>query len=493
MALGKIKSLLIPMVAFLLAGCASTSYLSIGRRHLEKEEYDLAIAAFQAAQEEDPENAQIQRELGIAHYQKAEFDKAIPFLLQAFLADTTDGRTLFYLGTAFEITNDLKHAFDIYRRYVEVSPAQGIRKSIEARLTGLIRKQMAEEAKAVLAKESSLNPASFPDSTLAVLYFKNIGKKRDLDPVQKGLADMLITDLSKVARLKVVERVRMQKMLDEIGLGQTGLVDVATAPRVGKLLGASRLVNGTFIDLSQEALRIDAGFVLTKKTKSLSPSQVQGNLSQFFRMEKELAFGILDKLGIRLTQTERDAIQIIPTENLLAFLAYCNGLDYEDKGMYKQAQQQYQRAAQLDPNFEQAVQAVSRSEDLVLSEIPLGQLENMFSGTASETETAAVPTQGQQNQEEIEEQTQERPPQEQITETSAERVERQPVSDIETPLTPEGSEPATPLIDQMLHTAGVLDQGFLPGLDSRNTTQEENQSSFGNAANFLVRVHLPQQ
>jgi hypothetical protein len=45
----------------------------------------------------------------------------------------------------------------------------------------------------------------------------------------------------------------------------------------------------------------------------------------------------------------------------------------------------------------------------------------------------------------------------------------------------------------MMHTAGVLDQGFLPGLDSRNTTQEENQSSFGNTANFIIHVPLPQQ
>jgi hypothetical protein len=36
-----------------------------------------------------------------------------------------------------------------------------------------------------------------------------------------------------------------------------------------------------------------------------------------------------------------------------------------------------------------------------------------------------------------------------------------------------------------------LDQGFLPGIDTRKPTQEENQSSFGNATSFFIRIALP--
>lgn len=479
---------LLPVVAVILAGCASTiDYFSIGKQHLQKNEYDLAIQAFESARAENPDDPQILRELGIAHYQKIQFDKAIPLLIQAFLEDTTDGRTLFYLGTAYEITNDIPHAYDIYRRYVDADPASGMRKSIEARLTGLIRKQMAAEAKSVLKQESTINPAAIPDSSIAVLYFKNAGKKRDLDPIQKGMADMLITDLSKVKKLRVVERVRMQKMLDEIGLGKTGLVDPATAPRVGKLLGASKLVNGTFIDLSQDRLRIDAGLVPIKTDKPVSPGPVQGKLAQLFRMEKDLAFGILDKLGVKLTQAERDEIKIIPTENLLAFLAYCNGLDYEDKGMYKEARQQYQRAAQLDPHFTSAVQGSSRAEDLTLSQMPVSALEDLYVQTAAPaTETAAAtapPPSATQSQE------QSSASQDAPVPTSA-ATEPAQAAAIETP---EMTGIEAPLVDQMMHTAEVLDQGFLPGIDSRKPTQEENQSSFGNSASFEIHVPLPQQ
>ena len=94
---------------------------------------------------------------------------------------------------------------------------------------------MAVESRMILAQENSLSISNIPDSTLAILYFNNQGDKRGLDPLQKGITDMLITDLSKVPGLKVVERVRMQKMMDEMKLNMAGLTSETTAPRLGKL------------------------------------------------------------------------------------------------------------------------------------------------------------------------------------------------------------------------------------------------------------------
>jgi tetratricopeptide (TPR) repeat protein len=486
------KFIFIFLAGLLLGGCASTGNFAKGEKHLENGEYDLAIEAFETARDENPEHIPVKRELGIAHYKKADIEKAFPLLLEAFLADSADGRTLFYLGAAFETRGDIPHAMDIYRRYTEAESGHGMRKAVEARLAGLIRKQMAEDAKTALLKENTINPALIPDSTLAVLYFRNLGKNRDLDPIQKGLADMLITDLSKVARLQVVERVRMQKLLDEMGLGETGLVGETARPRLGRLLGASNLVHGTFMDVPQDNFRIDAGFVKTVKGKVPAPNQVQGRLDRLFRMEKDLVFGILSRLGITPTQAERDEIEIIPTENLLAFLAYCNGLDYEDKGQYQKAREQYQRAARLDPRYEPAEQACSRMDGLILSVIPLDRLEELYAEGASETEAAeAAETQTQETGERQEENQQaglEQPREESQEETTAR--EEPPQETVRMP-----DEPGTTvsLVDQILHTAEVLDQGFLPGIDTRKPTQEENQSSFGNAASFEIHVPLPQQ
>ena len=42
--------------------------------------------------------------------------------------------------------------------------------------------------------------------TIAVSYFDNTSETIDYNPLSKGLADMLITDLSNVKSLKIVER-----------------------------------------------------------------------------------------------------------------------------------------------------------------------------------------------------------------------------------------------------------------------------------------------
>jgi curli biogenesis system outer membrane secretion channel CsgG len=59
---------------------------------------------------------------------------------------------------------------------------------------------------------------------------------------------MLITDLSEVKGLQIVERIKLQALVEEMGLGASGLVEANTAPRVGKLLGAQWLIGGDILD-----------------------------------------------------------------------------------------------------------------------------------------------------------------------------------------------------------------------------------------------------
>ena len=446
------------LIIQLLGGCTA-SYYQQGRKSLEAENFDSAITSFEKALEEKPDDTQILRELGIAYYRNIQWDRAIPTLLQAFFQDSTDGRTLFYLGTAFEITKDYPHAIDTYRRYVDVSPLKDIRSTMEARLYKLVKQEIEKEIKASLAVEGAIDVQTIPENTVAVLYFKNMGKREDLNPIQKGLADMVITDLSKVQALTVVERLRIQKLMDEMGLADAGLVAESSAPRMGKLLGASRIVQGTFIDLSQNNLRMDAGLIQTKTGHSTVARRVQGRLDRFFQLEKDLVFNIIDDMGITLTQEEKDAIEIIPTENLLAFMAYCKGLDYEDRGLFDQARQQYNTAVGLDPNFQSANRNLSRAESYESANTDIAELEQMAMGSEVEEEPSS--------QEETPEE-----PQEEVAE-----------SDLE----------VDPLMSQMLHMGSVLNQNFLPGLDSRKPAQEQNQSSFGSTANFQITVPLPQQ
>ena len=55
--------------------------------------------------------------------------------------------------------------------------------------------------------------------------------------ISKGLADMLITDISNVKSLKIVEREKLESLLKEIGLDEWKFINPNTAQKLNKGLG----------------------------------------------------------------------------------------------------------------------------------------------------------------------------------------------------------------------------------------------------------------
>ena len=373
-------------VLFFLLGCAATQS-GRGRAQLKNKQYRSAINSFLVELKQNRNKPELWRDLGIAYFKTNQLPKAAKALKKAYRLNSNDGETIFYLGAVAEKSGDYQQAIAYYKQFDKLGRLGKMRGKIEARLNWLIRKQMEVDAQKVLQNEQNIDVASIPDNSLAVLYFQNLGVSKDIDPLQKGLTDMLITDLSQVQRLKVVERVRMQKLLEEMGLGMTGLVDESTAPRFGKLLGASRLVRGTFIDLNKEKIQINVGLISAKKKRVKDAGKVTGNLDKFFRLEKELAFNILDDMGIKLTEAERKAISYIPTESLLAFMAYSKGLDAEDRGNFELARREFNKAVSIDPNFSRARQKMQESQILQTGSADVSTLEPAVSSEPVATNT----------------------------------------------------------------------------------------------------------
>jgi hypothetical protein len=225
---------------------------------------------------------------------------------------------------------------------------------------------------------------------------------------------------------------------------------------------------------------MDAGVVQIKPGKDIKPQKIQGKMAKFFELEKDLVFGILDRMAVPLTQAEKDDIRVIPTENLLAFMAYCRALDYEDRGMLRESGQEYQKAIQLDPKFQQAKQGTGRGENLTASQMSVTRLEDIFIQETGGIGTAAaaqppVPASKTEKKNQTSK----------TTRTPA----ASPSTVTQSPVT---ASNASPLVDQMMHTAGVLDRGFLPGVDQRKPAQEQSKPSLGNIANFEIRVDLPE-
>ncbi len=99
----------------------------------------------------------------------------------------------------------------------------------------------------LISSIGSARPADSPSiTTLTIMNFTNRSPTGEWQWLSKGLADMLITDLSQAGELQVVERERMQKLFEEMALSTTGLIDEATATSFGKVAKVDKALFGSF-------------------------------------------------------------------------------------------------------------------------------------------------------------------------------------------------------------------------------------------------------
>ncbi|MCB2145254.1 MAG: hypothetical protein KQI81_02185 [Deltaproteobacteria bacterium] len=243
-------------------------------------------------------------------------------------------------------------------------------------------------ARQALAQEAALGAAQMPDNTLSVLYFSNSTGQPALDALSKGLAFMLMTDLSTIKGLTLVERVKLQALVEEMGLGASGLVDPGSAPRVGRLLGARFLVSGNLSGAvgsgsSGDALdegaisraletriRIDPGLLDVPSAQESDLPAAEGLVSVLFQIEKDLLFSIVEQLKISLSEKEKAALRIPLTTSGRALFYFFMGLDYSDRGMYDRAGSFYEKASQADPGLKPASDALKELQQLGLYGAP---------------------------------------------------------------------------------------------------------------------------
>ncbi|RJR17425.1 MAG: hypothetical protein C4581_08070 [Nitrospiraceae bacterium] len=203
-------------------------------------------------------------------------------------------------------------------------------------------------------------------NTLAILYFQNKTGRPDLDVVQKGLTLMLITDLSTLEGLQIVERTRLQALTEEMGLGTSGLAAPGTAPRVGKLLGAEWLMGGDIMSGKPVELRIQSDLLDVLSSSSLGQQTAEGGLADLFRMEKDLLFEIIKVLKIKLTPEQQAALRKPCSTSDKALMAFFQGINASDQGDYEGAAELYEKALKNDPGICEAAPALKELQVLGL-------------------------------------------------------------------------------------------------------------------------------
>ena len=204
-----------------------------------------------------------------------------------------------------------------------------------------------------LLTAAAASPAPAAPKTVAVLYFDNYTGKSDYDPLGKGISSMMISDLSPVKEIQLVERERMQDLLKEIDLQHTKYFDSTTSVRVGKMVGAEYVVVGAFAAV-QPQMRIDTRVVRVATGEIVKSAQVTGDENKFFDLEKALADRLIDGLGIVMDPEEAQRVaakqQADRIDALSTMASFSQALALYDRKDYNGAMDKMAPALRASPN-----------------------------------------------------------------------------------------------------------------------------------------------
>lgn len=339
-----------------LAGCAG--------RSPGPEVPPLDLPRLEAERQRRPTDPDLLLRLGIARYQHRDYDPAAD-VLRAALAVTPSFAGRVYLGLSHEGAGRLDSAAANYRAAAALTRNAADRRLVNDRLLVVTQSMLTALAKQAVAQEAALSKLEPPPNTVAVLPWIYLGGSDSLKPLGRGITHLLITDLSKIPRLKLLEREQVQALAAEIGLADAGRVDPASGARAGRLIRAARVVQGSFREVPRsDDLRLDATVVVTTTAKAAGQSSASDRLAQLFAMEKQLVFKLLEQLGVTPTPAQRRAISERPTADLQAFLAFSRGLVEEDRGDFGAAAAAFEAASRRDPNFRAARDHLQSSTQL---------------------------------------------------------------------------------------------------------------------------------
>ena len=350
-----------------------------------------SVTRLEQQQRSSPTSAAVNRSLGIAYYKANRYAEARASLEAATKIDPKDGTTSLYLGLTDEELGDLSAAKAAYSSYIQFGRTSRVRSQLQSRLAALTRKELTADAKAAVQQEASLSGQPGNPRTVAVLPLRFSGADTTLKALERGFADLLTTDLARSSQLTLVERSRMQALIDEIKLQQTGATDAATNVRAGKLVRAGRVVQGSILQVDVSSLRVDAAVVDVPTSQIQGSAQAADQLEQVFNLEKKLALDLFTQLGVTLTVAERTQIEQRPSRSMQAFLAYSRGLSAEDEGRYDDAGRFFNEAVRIDPGFG-AAQSKSQEVSAVSAgaAVNAASVEVSLKGTAEGAVVAAA-------------------------------------------------------------------------------------------------------
>jgi adenylate cyclase len=200
---------------------------------------------------------------------------------------------------------------------------------------------------ALLAPAANSQPLALPDKpSIAVLPFENLGGDPEQQYFSDGIAEDIITDLSKVSGLFVIAR----------NSAFTYRGRAVKVQEVSRELGVRYVLEGS-IRKAGNKVRIAAQLIDGATGGHLWAERYDRDLTDIFAVQDEVTREIVSALAVKLSQGERRRIARRGTDSLEAYDYYLRGRQLQrrrSKGANEEARPLLERAIELDPQFAQA-------------------------------------------------------------------------------------------------------------------------------------------
>src|ERR1700674_44185 len=152
---------------------------------------------------------------------------------------------------------------------------------------------------------------SAPEKSIGVLPFWSLNSDGDNGYFLDGVQDNIITDLGKIADLKVIGRSSVA--------GYRGATK--DAREIGKALGVSYLLEGS-AQKSGDRIRLNARLIAARTNVQVCAQRYDKSEGDLFLLESELAQEIALQLKAALSPKEKAAIERQPTRDMAAYDLY---------------------------------------------------------------------------------------------------------------------------------------------------------------------------
>jgi adenylate cyclase len=208
---------------------------------------------------------------------------------------------------------------------------------------GLIIYQVYQSKQVLPVKEARAEGPS-----IAVLPFDNMSNDPEQEYFSNGIAENLITDLSKVPNFIVIAR--------NTSFAYRG--KSLTIEQIAKELDVSYVLEGS-VQKAGDKLRINAQLINASTGHHLWADRYDGNISDIFSLQDKITQKIASSLAVILTDDVQDRLTQQGTNNIEAYEAFLKGSDLAnflrmDSERMAKAIPWFEKAIELDPDYSNA-------------------------------------------------------------------------------------------------------------------------------------------